>query len=110
MRIAIPTAGGKLCMHFGHCERFALVDVEDGKIAAARFVDPPEHQPGIYPPWVKSQGADLVIAGGMGQRAVGMFEQSGVKVLVGAPALEPEEIVRQYLAGTLQTGGNVCDH
>lgn len=29
MKIAIPMAGGQLCMHFGHCEQFALVDVDE---------------------------------------------------------------------------------
>ena len=28
MRFAIPLAEGQLCMHFGHCEQFALVDVD----------------------------------------------------------------------------------
>ena len=28
MKIAIPLANGKLTMHFGHCEGFALVDVD----------------------------------------------------------------------------------
>jgi len=97
-------------MHFGHCEKFALVDVEDDKIIGTNFAEPPEHQPGVYPRWLSGEGVKLVIAGGMGQRAVSLFEQAGVKVVVGAPTLEPEEVVRQYLAGTLQTGGNICDH
>jgi predicted Fe-Mo cluster-binding NifX family protein len=32
MRIAIPMAGGTLCPHFGHCEQFAIVDVDQGEI------------------------------------------------------------------------------
>jgi predicted Fe-Mo cluster-binding NifX family protein len=28
MRIAIPLGGEQLSPHFGHCERFALVDVD----------------------------------------------------------------------------------
>jgi hypothetical protein len=31
-------------------------------------------------------------------------------VVTGAPNLEPEELIRQYLAGELTTGANVCDH
>ena len=31
MRIAVPTAYGKLCPHFGHCETFAIVDVDPEK-------------------------------------------------------------------------------
>ena len=29
MKIAIPLANGQLAMHFGHCEQFALIDVDE---------------------------------------------------------------------------------
>ncbi len=112
MRIAIPVAQGKLCMHFGHCEQFALVDVDVDKksIEKIEMVTPPPHQPGILPPWMADQGVNLVIAGGMGARAIGLFEQLGVKVIVGAPCDTPEKIVQAYLNNSLETGQNVCDH
>ena len=52
----------------------------------------------------------MIIAGGMGARALDLFAQNDIKVIVGAAALTPEELVKQYLDNTLQTGGNVCDH
>ncbi len=112
MRIAIPVAGGRLCMHFGHCEQFAIIDVdpETKTITNKQVVTPPPHQPGILPPWIKDLGVNLVIAGGMGARAIGFFNQLGVEVIVGAPSKEPEELVMDYLNGTLVTGENVCDH
>jgi predicted Fe-Mo cluster-binding NifX family protein len=112
MRIAIPLAEGQLCPHFGHCQEFALVDVDDSSkaIGAQRRATPPPHEPGVLPRWLASEGATVIIAGGMGARAQGLFAQNGIKVVVGAPAGAPEEIVKAYLAGTLQTGGNLCDH
>ncbi len=112
MRIAIPMADGKLAMHFGHCERFALVDVdpESKKIVKREDIVPPPHQPGLLPPWLAEQGANLIVAGGMGQRAIALFAQQGIQVVLGAPAETPEKIVADYLGGTLQTGDNVCDH
>lgn len=87
MKIAIPMAGGQLCMHFGHCEQFALVDVDEtaGKPTNTTLVTPPPHEPGLLPRWLHEQGATVIIAGGMGQRAHQLFAQSGVKVVVGAP-------------------------
>ena len=32
MKFAIPLAEGKLTAHFGHCQEFALVEVEDNEI------------------------------------------------------------------------------
>jgi len=111
MKIAIPCAGGQLCMHFGHCQQFAFVEVNDDKsIAGVEMIDPPMHAPGVYPRWVKEQGADMVIAGGMGGRAQGMFEQHGVRVLAGAPSAPPEDIVQAWIDETLQLGANACDH
>jgi len=110
MRIAIPTAAGALAMHFGHCESFALFDIEAKTIAKRSDVTPPPHQPGLLPKWLAEQGATVVIAGGMGGRAQGLFADQGIEVIVGAPAEAPEAVVQAYLAGTLKTGSNVCDH
>jgi len=112
MKIAIPLADGKLSLHFGHCECFALVDVDPAakKIVQRQDIDAPPHQPGLLPPWLAKQGATMIIASGMGQRAQGMFNDHGIRVLVGAPAETPEDLVTSFLSGTLQTGVNVCDH
>jgi ATP-binding protein involved in chromosome partitioning len=112
MRIAIPVAEGQLAMHFGHCQEFALFDVDpEGKtITASKSVVPPAHAPGVLPKWLAEQGATMIIAGGMGSRAQGLFTQSGIEVVIGAPSSPPEEVVAAYLAGTLQAGENICDH
>ena len=110
MRVAIPVVQGKLCMHFGHCEHFALIDVEDKEIKAKNMVTPPPHAPGVIPEFLHQQGANCIIAGGMGSRAQSLFAQHGIEVIVGAPAEDPEMVVKAYVDGSLQTGGNVCDH
>jgi predicted Fe-Mo cluster-binding NifX family protein len=110
MKFAIPLAEGKLTAHFGHCQEFALIEVEDNQIKNKETLVPPPHEPGVLPKWLHDQGANVIIAGGMGARALDLFSQNDIKVIVGASALTPEELVNQYLANTLQTGGNVCDH
>ncbi len=112
MLIAIPTAEGKLAMHFGHCEKFALIDVDmdSKKILSENSDTPPPHEPGVLPRWLAEKGANIIIAGGMGQRAQDMFISNGIKVVIGASAIEPRAIVEQYLSDSLETGDNVCDH
>lgn len=112
MRIAIPLAAGRLAMHFGHCEQFALVDVDESaqNATGTELTTSPPHQPGMLPRWLHEQGANVIIAGGMGQRAQQLFAQHGIRVIVGAPAETPEKLVSAYLDGTLQPGPNVCDH
>ncbi|HNR34038.1 MAG TPA: iron-sulfur cluster carrier protein MrpORP [Candidatus Hydrogenedentes bacterium] len=112
MRIALPIADGRLAMHFGHCEQFALVDVDPPtkRIIKMEMVGAPEHQPGLLPRWLGEKGAHVIIAGGMGSRAQSLFAEQGIQVVVGAPADAIEDLVKAYLEGALQSGENVCDH
>ncbi len=112
MRIAIPITQGKLSAHFGHCEQFAVIDVEpsEKKITATEMLTPPGHEPGALPKWLSGLSVKLIIAGGMGQRAQQLFTQNGIEVVVGAPDSSPEKLVKDYLDGALQSGQNICDH
>ena len=112
MRIALPLVGGKLSVHFGHCEEFAFVDVDRQRkvIEKVECLPAPAHQPGLLPQWLFEKGADMVIAGGMGRRAQDLFSGQKIRVLVGAPSETPEAVVNAYLNGSLETGENICDH
>jgi predicted Fe-Mo cluster-binding NifX family protein len=112
MRIAIPIANGRLSSHFGHCEQFAIFDVEaDTKhIKSRQTLIAPPHEPGLLPSWLSEQGVELVIAGGMGRRAQQLFKESNVDVVIGAPNNTPQELVEKYLIGQLRCGQNICDH
>ncbi len=112
MRIAVPVVDGKLSAHFGHCQEFALIDAdrEAKTITSTRMLAAPPHEPGLLPRWLALEGANLIIAGGMGGRAQGLFQEQKIAVIVGAPSDTPEAIVTAYLQGALETGENVCDH
>ena len=112
MKIAVPVSNGKLSMHFGHCEEFALVtvDAESKSISGVETLTAPPHEPGVLPRWLGEKGADVIIAGGMGQRAQVLFAEQDIKVVVGAEAKSAEDLVNDYLNGNLQSGANLCDH
>lgn len=86
------------------------VDETSRKITRKEMVKAPDHQPGLLPGWLAERGATAIIAGGMGMRAQQLFAGHGIKVLVGAPAGDPEAVALAFLNGTLQTGQNICDH
>jgi len=111
MKIAIPLVQGRLSPHFGHCEHFALIELDgESNIVGKALEEPPAHEPGALPAWLHEHGAGVIIAGGMGRRAQQLFAQNGITVVVGAPAETPEQLVSAYLGGTLETGENLCDH
>jgi len=112
MKIAIPLVNGRLSPHFGHCESFALIDVDKvGKEILKRSdIEAPVHQPGLLPGWLHERDVQMIFAGGMGGRAQELFIQKGIEVLVGTPSDDPEKIVKSWMNGMLTLGENVCDH
>lgn len=109
-KVAVPLAEGRLCNHFGHCEKFAVIQVKEGLIGEPELHTPPPHEPGLLPRWLGDLGVHLIIAGGMGQRALALFADRGIKVITGSPSREPAALVQAYLEGSLVSGPNVCDH
>ena len=111
MIIAIPLENGKLNPHFGHCASFALLQTDAANaITERRDIEAPPHVPGLLPEWLSERGVNLVIAGGMGARAVGLFAQKGIKVVTGAPVDAPERLVTAYFQGSMETSANGCNH
>ncbi|HDR15603.1 MAG TPA: chromosome partitioning protein ParA [Desulfobacteraceae bacterium] len=108
--IALPISEEKLSAHFGHPDYFAFITTDDGKIVGRDNKTSPPHEPGLLPRWLYEQGATVVIAGGMGERAQTLLRQNGIEVIVGAPVDNPETLVKQYLSGSLSDGANTCDH
>lgn len=112
VKYAVPIINGKLSTHFGHCEHFAIIeyDTQEEKIISRKDHTPPPHEPGVLPRWLYEMGADIIIAGGMGNRAQMLFEQKGITVITGAAQLEPEKLVQDYANGVLNLGNNMCNH
>jgi predicted Fe-Mo cluster-binding NifX family protein len=110
-KIAIPVdENGILDGHFGHCKYFALLNVEGDTILSQEKVVPPPHEPGILPKWLAEKGATDVIAGGMGHKAIQIFNYNNVNVFVGAPQLSANELAEGFLQQTIEFTANYCDH
>jgi Mrp family chromosome partitioning ATPase/predicted Fe-Mo cluster-binding NifX family protein len=110
MRIAVPMAQGELCAHFGHCEVFGIVDVEDGKVVKEEYLTPPPHAPGVIPNWLAEQKVNVVLTGGMGPMAQNLMRQNGIEVITGVSGGSLKDVIEAYLNGRLVLGSNVCDH
>ena len=112
MRYAIPVSAGTVATHFGHCEQFALIDVDEAtkEITGKETVPSPGHEPGLLPLWLAEQGASVIIASGMGSRAQNLFQQNNIKVIINALESDPEKAVLSHLNGMLTTGDDICDH
>ena len=109
-RIAVPVVNGVLSSHFGHCQVFYIADVENGKVIGEQDLVPPPHAPGVIPRWLSKEGVNVVLVGGIGQKAVNIFQQFNVEPVIGVPEKSPRELVNDYVTGALVTGVNQCNH
>ena len=107
MRVAISTDGEFVSAHFGRCPSFTIVDIEDGKISKKDVVDNPGHQPGFIPQFLHKKGVNCIVAGGMGMRATGFFDEFGIQAIVGISG-KISEVIEKLLKGTLKGGESLC--
>ncbi len=90
--------------HFGRCPHFVLVDLNDHDVTGVRVVDNPyygHHQPGQVPALINSLGANVMLTGGMGGRAIMFFQQFGIEGVTGAYGTVRQSVER-YLGGQLK--------
>jgi predicted Fe-Mo cluster-binding NifX family protein len=90
--------------HFGRCPHYILVDMDGHEVKAVNVVDNPyygQHSPGVVPSFIHSQGADVMLTGGMGRRAIAFFEQLGVEAVSGASGTV-RRALELYLGGQLR--------
>jgi len=107
LKIAISTDGELVSAHFGRCPSFTIVEFEGDKIISNNTIDNPGHHPGFLPQFLKEKGVDTIIAGGMGQRAQMLFDETGIKTIMGISGTVAE-VVKQTAEGTLQGGESLC--
>jgi len=111
---AVDDGGGlnaELSAHFGRCPYYVVVTVEGEKTTDVSVVENPHynnHQPGVMPRFISSLGADVIIAGGMGPRAVDLFNSINIEAVTGIIG-KVEDVVRAYLDGKIE-GAVPCSH
>ncbi|OGH95536.1 MAG: hypothetical protein A2039_08285 [Candidatus Melainabacteria bacterium GWA2_34_9] len=111
MKFAIPTENDKLYAHFGSCKIFTFIDIDQNTntIISKETKNPSGQCHEYMAPWVSENGANVVIAGGIGVPAQELLKKQGLKVVVGAPTESPEQLVYDYINGTLKTIPNTCN-
>lgn len=108
MKVAIPLEGDKISSHFGRCYQFAFFEIENNKILNKEIVNAPPHQRGLFPQFLKDKGVELVIASGIGRKALEMLSQLNIKVIQGIEG-EIDEIIKKFLEGKLKGEKNLCE-
>jgi MerR family transcriptional regulator/heat shock protein HspR len=117
MRIAFSCEGPEglnaiVSPHFRRASHFTFVELDgDGEIVNVEVKENPFANiqgPGIVPQFVKEEGADMMVAGGMCTRAAQFLQNIGIKPITGAQGTVME-VLQAILRGE-EFEGSLCDH
>ncbi len=101
----------EMSMHFGRCPNYTLIEIEGPEVKNVEVIENPyfsNHLPGVVPGFINEQNVNVMIAGGMGPRAVQMFEDFGIEVATGVCG-KVENVLKAYLEGKVK-GTIPCSH
>ena len=109
MRVAVAAGGSEVAGHFGRCEGYLIAEIDDGQIGETEYVANPGHEPGRLPALLSSLGVECIVAGGMGQMAMSLFENYGIAAIAGVQGSTASALAG-LAEGTLEAGESTCQH
>ncbi|BCS87256.1 NifB/NifX family molybdenum-iron cluster-binding protein [Pseudodesulfovibrio sediminis] len=112
MIIALPTRDGNIDDHFGHCDHYTLITLDDDKnIVSKERMDSPEGCgcKSDIAPVLAMKGVKVMLAGNMGQGAVNILQDNKIQVVRGCSG-DIDVVVEKWLAGEIKDELIICDH
>jgi predicted Fe-Mo cluster-binding NifX family protein len=101
--------GESVSQHFERTPKFLIVILEDGKIVSRQIFNSPGHEPGLLQKIMSELNVTHVIAGGIGKKARGMFEEKNITVICGVTG-NIYDAIQALIDGKLVSRENLCDH
>lgn len=107
MKIAVATDGTKVSEHFGKCENFTIVEIENSQVKSKVIINTLGNQHGLLPTFLASHSVNAVIAGGMGEGAKQNLISNRIEIIAGVSG-NIDEAIDAYLKGNLKTNDEGC--
>lgn len=109
-RVAFPSNDGlTISSHFGHCDHFVVYNIANNEVASKEELPAPPHEPGVLPKFLGDNKVTAIICGGMGQRAIELFCEQEIDVILGASG-KIDDILPAFISGQLESQGSACSH
>ncbi len=110
MVVAVTYENGEVFQHFGHTESFKIYNVENNEVKSSRVAVPTGGGHGALAGFLRSEGVDTLICGGIGMGAQNALAQAGI-TLYGGVSGNADEAVKKLLSGNLDYNPDVqCSH
>ena len=106
-KICIATDNGNVAAHFGRCPGYTIVDIENSEVIKKEEIKNPGHSTGYIPKYLSDLGVEHMISGGMGRRAVDLFNQYNILTSVGVSG-SISECIESLKSGSLKSGVSTC--
>lgn len=107
MKIAIATEGTNVSEHFGRCEDFTIVEIENSEVISKVMINTVGNQHGLLPVFLLSHGAMTVVSGGMGDGAKQNLKSNGMEILTGVSG-SVEDAILAFINGSLISDDSGC--
>ena len=113
MKIAVPVTNSRqIDGHFGHCEFYNVFTISENKeIVDVQKMESPQGcgcKSNIASVLAEA-GVTVMLAGGIGNGAINVLNNSGIEVVRGCSG-NAEEVVKLYVAGLVSDSGSSCQH
>ena len=111
MIIAVPYVDGEVDGHFGRTEAFLIADVGDGRVLskAVRPVEGLQHDHGGLAGFLKGQGTEVILAGGMGAPMQQALKAAGFTLYCGVSG-PVDDVLAAFLSGAIEQTESTCGH
>ena len=109
MKIAVASQGDRIFQHFGQCRNFSVFTVEDGKVKNVSMLDASQNGHAALSGFLKDEGINVVICGGIGEGARQMLSDSGIQLFSGLEGGINDAVI-SFLLGELTDQGGSCSH
>jgi predicted Fe-Mo cluster-binding NifX family protein len=110
MKIALPSLNNNIDDHFGHCQYFTVLTVDENKnIVTEERVASPQGcgcKSNIVST-LSEMGVTFLLAGNIGGGAINVLNNNGIQVIRGCTG-NVKTVAEQWLAGSVADSGTVC--
>ncbi|HKJ40748.1 MAG TPA: NifB/NifX family molybdenum-iron cluster-binding protein [Sunxiuqinia sp.] len=110
MKIAIPSRSDMVDNHFGHCEYFSIIEVDNQKQVTQKSAMATSKSCGCKSNLAEElaqEGVTLLLAGGIGQGAVSKLKLQNIEVLTGFRG-SIDEAIKQWKNNKFQLNQTTC--
>lgn len=105
MKVAIPYDDGQIFQHFGQTRAFRVYEIDNQNVVGSDMALPDEGLHCALGGWLKQQGVEALICGGIGGGAINALGSAGIQVFPGVTG-DADAAADAFAAGDLQFNPN----